>query len=171
MPGAGKDEFIKVAADMGMGDLHMGNTVKSYARKSGIEMKDDEVGKFATSERQEYGMHVWAERTLRDLNGQKNIVIDGLRNMEELDYMREVENDLVVVAVFANRKDRLDRILKRSREDDIRNMDGLIKRDLRELSWGIGSVISLADYMIVNDGTLEEFKKNSLTLLERIEKD
>lgn len=168
MPGSGKDEFIKVAASMGMSDLHMGNTVKSYAKSAGVEMIDSEVGNFASEERDKHGKQVWAERTLESLNGQKNVVIDGLRNMEELDYMRNVENNLVVVAIFANRKDRLDRILRRKREDDIKDVGGLIKRDLRELSWGIGSVISLADYMIVNDGTLDEFKKNTQDLLSRI---
>ncbi len=170
MPGAGKDEFIRVAAGMGMSDLHMGNTVKRYARLSDIEMNDSGVGSFATKEREKHGMHVWAERTLADLNGQKNVVIDGLRNMEELDYMRGVESDLVVVAIFANRNDRLERILRRKREDDIKDVKGLIERDLRELSWGIGSVISLADYMVVNDGTLEEFKDASQSLLNRIMK-
>lgn len=165
MPGAGKDEFIKVAAGLGLNDLHMGNTVKEYARSSGIEMNDGEVGKFATGEREKHGKQIWAERTLKDLNGQKNIVIDGLRCLEELDYMRQVESELVVVAIFANRQDRLSRILKRKREDDIKDINGLIKRDMRELSWGIGSVISLADFMIVNSGSLDEFKEKSLALL------
>lgn len=168
MPGAGKDEFIRVAAQLGLSDLHMGNTVKEYAKRAGINMNDGEVGTFATGEREKFGKQIWAERTLKDLNGQKNIVIDGLRNMEELDYMREVESELVVVAIFANRHDRLERILRRKREDDIKDMNGLIHRDMRELSWGIGSVISLADYMIVNDGTLEEFKEDSLSLLNKL---
>jgi len=50
-------------------------------------------------------------------------------------------------------------------------MDELVKRDERELSWGIGKAISLSDYMIVNDSTLEEFKANVESLLERIEKE
>lgn len=171
MPGAGKDEFISVAAELGFSDLHMGNTVKEYARNAGISMTDGGVGTFATEEREKHGMHIWAERTLKDLNGQKNVVIDGLRNMEELDYMQKVEKDLVVVAIFANRRDRLSRILKRNREDDIGSLEGLIKRDQRELSWGIGSVISLADYMIVNAGTLEQFKKDSHELVEYINRE
>lgn len=168
MPGAGKDEFIKVALERDMLDLHMGNTVKHYAKESGIEMQDSQIGKFASQERDKYGKSIWAKRTMKDLASSKDVIIDGLRNVEELEYMREVEKNLVVVAIFANRKERLSRILKRKREDDVDDLKGLVSRDSRELSWGIGSVIALADYMIVNDGTLEEFKEKVRSLLGKL---
>ena len=168
MPGAGKDEFISVANVLGMRDFHMGNTVKLYAKRKGIEMTDTAIGQFATQERENYGRHIWAERTLESLKGTTGIVIDGLRNLEELDYMRARISDLTVVAIFANRKDRLERILKRHRVDDISDLESLVKRDNRELSWGIGTVIALSDRMIVNDGTLEEFKIKSRQLLENL---
>jgi hypothetical protein len=44
-------------------------------------------------------------------------------------------------------------------------------RDERELSWGIGRVISLADYMIVNDGTLDEFKTKAREFIIKLEKE
>lgn len=165
MPGAGKDEFISVAHGMGMLDYHMGNTVKIYAKRQGIPLNDQDIGHFATMERETKGKHIWAERTLETLSGSSGIVIDGLRNLEELDYMRMRIPNLTVVAIFANRKDRLQRILKRHRADDVRDMDSLIKRDMRELSWGIGTVIALSDIMLVNDGSLEEFKERSRRLL------
>jgi len=33
-----------------------------------------------------------------------------------------------------------------------------LKRDLRELSVGLGNAIAMADYLLVNEGTKEEFK-------------
>jgi len=34
-----------------------------------------------------------------------------------------------------------------------------MERDLRELGIGMGSVISVADYMIVNEGSIEQLKQ------------
>lgn len=161
MPGAGKDEFIRVANALGIKDVHMGNSVRSYAEKNSVISSDKSIGAFATGEREKYGMDIWAKRTAENIEDPENTIVDGLRNIEELIYFRSNYKDLKVIAVFANREDRLGRILKRGREDDIRNQMELIQRDERELSWGIGNVIALADHMIVNDCSLESFRSRS----------
>lgn len=171
MPGAGKDEFIKVARTMGFADVHMGDTVRKYSRAHGIEQKDFSIGKFAGSERQAHGMDIWAVRTAESIKDPEKTIVDGLRNVEELDYFKNKFENVRVVAIYANHEDRLDRILKRDREDDVKNPTELNGRDERELSWGIGRVISLADYMIVNDGTLEEFRSKSREFINKIETD
>ncbi|BAB59421.1 hypothetical protein [Thermoplasma volcanium GSS1] len=165
MPGAGKDEFVKVARSLGFMDLHMGNTVREYASRNGIPDDDKEIGNFAASERKKFGMDIWARRTAEKIESDELTVIDGVRNKEEMDYFSKFSKSIYVVAIFANRKTRLERILKRDRPDDIRSMEGLIERDNRELSWGIGNVIALADYMIVNDESLEIFYERSRKLL------
>jgi dephospho-CoA kinase len=165
MPGAGKDEFINVASNFGFMDVHMGNTVRKYAVENGIELSDHEVGLYATQEREKHGKHIWAQRTCLYIEGKENIIIDGVRNYEELEYFQKKFSTLSVVAIFANRSDRLNRIMKRNRPDDIKSEQGLLERDSRELSWGIGNVIALADYMIVNDSTLEVFKERTAEFL------
>ena len=171
MPGAGKDEFIKVARSMGFVDVHMGDTVRKHSREHAIEQKDYSIGKFAGSERLTHGMDIWARRTAENIKEPDKTIVDGLRNVEELDYFRNKFDNVRVVAIYANHEDRLDRILKRDREDDVKNPVELNGRDERELSWGIGRVISLADYMIVNDGTLDEFRSRAREFIIRIEKD
>lgn len=161
MPGAGKDEFIKVANALGIKDVHMGNSVRKYADMSSIESSDGSIGQFATEERRKYGMDIWAKRTAESIEDPGNTIVDGMRNYEELAFFQREFKNLRVIAIFANRDDRLGRILKRDREDDVRNLEELIRRDERELSWGIGNVIALADYMVVNDCSLDYFQKRS----------
>lgn len=160
MPGSGKDEFINVAKLRGLKDYHMGNVVRKFAKESNVGISDSEIGSFATGERKKHGMDIWAERTSECVEDPSGAIIDGLRNNEELEYFRKNFPDVMVVAIFANRKDRLERIIKRDRDDDVRSLEELVSRDNRELSWGLGNVISLADYMIVNDKSLEKFKKD-----------
>ncbi len=168
MPGAGKDEFISVARRYGFKDFHMGETVKRYASMSSIRVTDSDIGGFATSQRKENGMDIWARRTYESIAGSERIVIDGMRNQEELEYFKTVEKKLFVVAIYANRTTRLERILKRNRPDDIRTLQELVERDNRELSWGIARSIVLADYLIVNDRSLQEFQDVSSDLLTAI---
>ncbi len=165
MPGSGKDEFVKVAKLLGFKDVHMGDTVKAYASRSGIKMVDKEIGAFATRERLEKGMDIWAKRTGENISNPEKTVVDGLRNIEELEYFKSHFADAVVIAIYTNRDERLRRILKRNRIDDVKNEPELEQRDNRELGWGIGRTISLADHMIVNDGTLEEFKEKAREFL------
>lgn len=167
MPGAGKDEFINVAKNFGFSDVHMGNTVRKYAVENGIELSDHEVGAYASQEREKHGMHIWAQRTSLYVEGKENMIIDGVRNYEELEYFQKKFRNLSVVAIFANRKDRLSRIMKRNRPDDVKSEQELLDRDRRELSWGLGNLIVLADYMIVNDSTLDVFKERTADFLKR----
>ena len=110
-------------------------------------------------------MDIWAKRTSENISNPEKTVVDGLRNMEELEYFKSHFVDAVVIAIYTNRDERLRRILKRNRIDDVKNEPELEQRDNRELGWGIGRTISLADHMIVNDGTLEEFKEKAREFL------
>ncbi|SMD30297.1 dephospho-CoA kinase [Picrophilus oshimae] len=168
MPGAGKDEFVKVAKSMGFLDVHMGNTVKKYAYENNIKIDDTNIGKFASDERKKYGMDIWAKRTSKYILDEDITIVDGLRNYEELEYFKNNYDDIIVIAIFANEEQRFERIIKRNREDDIKSYNEMKSRDDRELTWGIGKVISLADYMIVNNKSLEEYKSDVKSLLKTI---
>jgi dephospho-CoA kinase len=168
MPGAGKDEFISVALEMGFADFHMGNTVRKYAAFGEIPSTDSDIGDFASRERTLKGKDVWARRTMEFISDSNRIIIDGLRNQEELDYFKSVEGHVFVVAIFANRATRLSRILRRNRPDDIKSMEELVERDNRELSWGIAKAIVLSDFLVVNDTTLDHFREQSRKLLHEV---
>lgn len=168
MPGSGKDEFVKVARELGFVDVHMGETVKEYAKEAMVQMTDRQIGQYATEERVKHGMDIWAKRTSERINDPDHTIVDGLRNIEELDYFRSRFQNVMVVAIYANRQERLTRILKRNRIDDVKSENELEMRDGRELSWGIGKTISLADHMIVNDGTLEEFHEKVRVFLKSL---
>lgn len=169
MPGAGKDEFVRVARKRGYLDVHMGDTVKSYASRESVPITDRDIGAFASRERSRHGMDVWARRTGESIKDPTMTVVDGLRNTEELQYFRDNFPNVLVVAIYTNKEERLRRILRRHRPDDVRDEPELDSRDDRELGWGIGRTISLADRMIINDGTLQEFKEKVGKFLDEVD--
>ncbi len=168
MPGCGKEEALAVAQNLGFSIVRMGDVVREEALRRGLPITDAAVGGMAHAERQANGLGVWAERTLSRIQGE-HVLIDGLRGRAELDIFRGAfGDDLSVVAVHASPKTRYERMMRRGRGDDAGTIEAFRARDLRELSWGLGDVIATADVMLVNEGTLDEFRRQARAALGRL---
>ncbi|MGC9307524.1 MAG: AAA family ATPase [Thermoplasmatota archaeon] len=163
LPGSGKSEAVAVAERQGWTVIRMGDEVRAEARRRGMEPSDGNLGRIADDLRQQEGMDVWARRSLPDGDG--DVVIDGIRNIEEVELFREEIDDFVLVAVHASPETRYQRLRERGRSDDAASLDELKRRDERELGWGIGSVVAMADVVIVNEGSLEELHSKVTGLL------
>lgn len=120
--------------------------------------------------REKSGREILAKKALEVL-GNKNGVIDGIRNLGEVEEFRKNKN-FILVAVVSNRKIRFERLKKLKRREDL-TWDLFTKLDTRDL--GIGEektglqtaiCIALADVFIVNNRKIEDFKKklNELTI-------
>ncbi|OPY33250.1 MAG: hypothetical protein A4E32_00926 [Methanomassiliicoccales archaeon PtaU1.Bin124] len=169
MPGAGKEEFVSVAMEMGYDVVRMGDVVRAEAAKQGVAATDQGVGGFATSERQKHGYDIWALRAVEHVKNPRTI-IDGSRGLMELAVYKQRLKDVVLVAVHSGPKTRYPRLRSRGRYDAPKTWDEFAARDDRELSWGLGSIIAMADVMIVNEGTLEEFKSSCMQFLREMER-
>jgi len=161
MPGAGKEEVIKILVERGYAVRRMGDVVREAAAKEGIE--PDMIGEFSTEQRKKYGPYVWAERTAELVDDPENTVIDGVRSLEEVEIFRK-KGEVLIIGVHASPKTRYERLMERARGDESDSIEKIKRREMRELSWGLGNVIAMADIMVVNEGTLKELKEE----LERV---
>jgi len=172
MPFSGKSEAVKIAKELGIPVVRMGDMVWEETKRQGKKLNDKNVGEVANSMREKYGKNVWAKRTVERIKsfGEMNcIVIDGIRNSEEIDtFKKELGKDFVLIAVAASTQVRQKRAIARGREDDSKNLDDIKERDRRELGWGLGTVIASADILVPNEGTIDEFKKNMKKLLDKL---
>lgn len=173
MPGAGKSIFVEVARELGLPVFVMGECVIEETRRRGLEVTPENVASVARKLREELGKAAVAILTLRRVKQEaphaEIVVIDGVRSLDEVEEFKKFFDDVVIVAVHAPPKVRYERQLSRGRPDDATRVEDLVKRDLRELEFGIGSVIAMADYMLVNVGkTIEEFKDECLKTLREI---
>ncbi len=168
MPGAGKEEFVSVAKDLGFEVIRMGDVVRREASSRNFSTDDQSVGGFAHSERQRLGYDIWARRTV-PLVKAEGTLIDGCRGESELTVFRNAFGEGVrVVAIHASARTRFERLRSRNRSDAPADFEQFRERDKRELGWGLGNLVALADHVIVNEGTLEEFKRNAAELLREL---
>lgn len=168
MPGSGKEEFLKVAKEMNLSIVRMGDVVRDEARHMGLPITDEAVGGMANDERRKHGNGIWAERTAQRISA-GTVIIDGVRGPAELDIFRgRFGEDLIVIAIHAAPSTRFERVMHRNRSDDVKNRGDFDMRDSRELSWGLGEVIATADIMIVNERSLDEFHKEVRALLSKL---
>ncbi len=165
MPGAGKEEVIRILMEKGYEVRRMGDVVREAAAEAGIE--PDMIGDFSTKQREKYGPYVWAERTAKRVNDPENTVIDGVRSLAEVEIFRK-KGDVVIIGVHASPKTRHERLMKRARGDESDSIEKIKRREERELSWGLGNVIAMSDHMIINEGTIEELRESVESLLFRL---
>ena len=99
----------------------------------------------------------------------KSIVVEGIRSHHEVEMFKENFEDFIILSIFANPELRFQRLKKRKREDDSQDYEGFRTRDLNELGFGIGTVISLSDKMIINESDLDSCYKKINEYLEEID--
>jgi len=170
MPGAGKEEFVRVASEMGYKVVRMGDIVRAHAQRAGLKTDDSSIGKFASEERERHGKDVWAKRTLDGVEGK--CVVDGVRSMAEVEaYRKALGEKVILLALVAGSGIRFGRLKARGRTDAPKALDEFKSRDDRELGWGLGDAIGHADYYLTNEGGLQAFRRSAQTLIENIERE
>jgi dephospho-CoA kinase len=163
MPFSGKSEAVKVAKRMKIPTVRMGDTVWEEVKKQGLVIVDENVAKVASDMRKKFGKEIWAKKTyekVRLLENEEMIIIDGIRNIEEIDFFKsKLGENFLLVSVNCTDETRHQRAFSRNREDDSIEINRILKRDHRELDWGIDTVIKSADKTITNEGSIENLQK------------
>lgn len=157
MPGSGKGVFKKAAEVLGVPRISMGDIVRRETARKGLTPDYRNTAKIMLELRKKAGPEVFAKLTWKEVSNTEGpaILIDGVRSLDEINYFKQF-GDTVVVAVHSSPRTRFERLRKRGRPDDVKTYEEFEERDARELSVGLGSVIALADYMLVNEGIPEE---------------
>ena len=167
MPGSGKDELVEVARSMGLATLKMGDLVRDETRRRGLGLNNANIARIANEEREKHGGGIWAQRALPKLT-ETRMLVDGCRSDSEVTVFRHNFGDLFVLGIYSSPERRYDRMMKRGRGDDGQDLQEFFDRDRRELKWGIGSAFALADGMLINEGSLDDFRRAGRMALEKI---
>jgi len=168
MPGAGKAVVKSSAESMGCAVVVMGDEIRQETKRRGLEPTPRNIGRIMLQLRKEEGPAAVANRCVSKIEKAKTdiVFVDGLRSLDEVDMFRRHFTGFSLIAVHSSPETRFQRLSRRKRSDDPHGWDAFCQRDLRELTVGQGDVIALADHMIVNEGTYDEFKAEAHRVLE-----
>ncbi|MFH0987265.1 MAG: AAA family ATPase [Candidatus Micrarchaeota archaeon] len=136
------------------------------AEKRGLETDKRSLSIFADELRQEGGMAIVAKLLLEKMKEEKNYIVTGFRSPEEVDLIRnEASGDFYLIEVHA---DKLERYARRT-DKDPQDVEEFFERDRRDMvNKGLDKVLKMADFKILNEGTLEELYENADKVVEKI---
>jgi dephospho-CoA kinase len=172
MPGAGKGEVKRIilkAKEIPI--VVMRTVVEDEMRSKGIEVNNRNLRNYATELRDKHGADIVARKCaplIREKNSDVAIV-DGIRGLVEVElFKKEFGDDFHLISVHTSPKVRFDRLRKRGKEWDMKEWDEFVFRDKKELSWGLGNAIAMADHVIINEGSFEELEKQVKMIMKEI---
>lgn len=163
MAGAGKTEAASYLLEKGFPFFKFGQITIDEVKARGLAITPENERRVREDIRKKEGMGAYAARALPHIKemllGNNHIVIDGLYSWEEYKFLEDkfpgVINLLLIYAEpsvrYKRLKERPERALdsKEARDRDIAELENLNK----------GGPIAIADFLIENNGTIEEFYK------------
>lgn len=173
LPASGKGEFSRIARSMGIPVVVMGDVIREAVSRAGLPVTDENLGRTAGELRRERGMAAIAELCIPEIEraAAPLVLVDGIRGDAEVDLFRSRFAGFILIGVDAPFEERLARLSSRGREDDRLSRDELRERDRREISWGLGRALAQADFLILNDRSVEAFEHQAQRLLDEIRED
>lgn len=180
MTGSGKTEVAEVFKEKGYSYVRFGQAVMDEVKRKGLEVNEENERMVRQEMRKEHGMAVMAKfliPTFDRLLKNGNIIADGLYSWEEYVLLKEkYGDDLFVLAVYSSPKVRYQRLTKRVLgKDDNRairrplTVEQAKSRDYSEIeNLHKAGPIAMADYTIVNNGSLKDLRKEVNKVVESL---
>lgn len=180
MPGSGKslvsDELIK----KGFSYIRFGQITLDKIKEAGLAVTEDNEKRIREELRQEHGMAAFALLNIPkidELLEKSNVVVDGLYSWSEYKVLKEkYEERIEVVAVYASPCLRYERLNNRKLEaSDLEQRFRPLEeeeakaRDYAEIeNLEKGGPIAMADFIVVNTGTIDQLKQQVKLIIENV---
>lgn len=164
MPGSGKGEVCGIIRSSGIPVRALGDVVRDHFASTYPDGDMKDIGTHANEQRKIHGDDIWASRLVEEIegiidDGSNLVVIDGVRSPSEVAVFTGRWGDrFSILCIHSSPSTRFERLGARGRGDDPDMREDFDERDRRELSWGLGDVISRADMMMINEGGMEDLK-------------
>jgi UPF0200 protein PYRAB09750 len=161
LAGSGKSSAVEYLTEKGFPKIYFGGVIYKAMDEAGIEKTWDNQQKFREEIRRKEGKDFVIKRVIKNIHdlinaGQNKIVLDGLYTWSEYKFLKhEFPGQVVVIAIVTPKHLRYQRMIKRAeRPMQPHEVD---QRDWSEIeNLEKGGPIAIADYFIINDGSLEQ---------------
>lgn len=179
MAGAGKSMVSDELVNQGFAYLRFGQITLDKIKEEGLELNEENEKKIREGFRKEHGMAAFAILNipkLDELLKESDVVVDGLYSWSEYKILKDKYGDsMFVIAVYTSPKLRYERLENRAVENDSKQRfrsftkEEAKARDYAEIeNVEKGGPIAMADFTIVNIGTIDELKQSINEVLSQI---
>ena len=164
LAGSGKSSAVEYLTEKGFPKIYFGGVIYKAMDEAGIEKTWDNQQQFREEIRRREGKDFVIKRVIKNIHdlinaGQNKIVLDGLYTWSEYKLLKhEFPGQVVVIAIVTPKYLRYQRMAKRiERPMQPHEVD---QRDWSEIeNLEKGGPIAIADYFIINDGSLEQLRQ------------
>ncbi len=171
MPGSGKSEIVRNFLEAGFQRVYFGDITFNRMKKEGLEISEKNERETREKLREEGGMGVFAKLSIPEIDSllkKGKVVVESMYSWEEFLILKERYGDSFrVVAACASPKTRYARLAGRK----IRplNAEDAKSRDYTQLeNLHTGGPIAIADFTVVNEGSMEELDRKVKAFIETL---
>ena len=162
MCGSGKSEVVKFFEGHGYKKVYFGGVVMDEIKRLGLEVNEANERMTRENLRKEFGMGAMAVKSLNKIEEfymTGNVVVESLYSWDEYKIVKDkFGGSFKLLTVYTTKSLRYERLAKRPvrplTEEEARSRD---YSEIEKLDKG--GPIAFTDYLVINDGTLEELNK------------
>lgn len=174
--GSGKSTAASFFETKGFKKIVLSEFLEEEAVRRGEKVTRKVLQDIGNQWREKFGSFVLTKKALEKAKegGLEKIVIDGIRNISEIEFLKKNGN-VKLIAVVSNKKNRFERSKKRKKREEMtwELFEKLDDRDRgigeKETGLQVDRCIKLADFLIENNKTEIEFNKELEQLVKSYE--
>lgn len=169
MCGSGKSIASDYLVSKGFNKVYFGGVTMDKLKEANLEVNPENEKMMREKLRSELGMGAFAIVLLpkiKECFNNGNTVLDGVYSYDEVKILKENFSELKIIAIVCDKDIRYDRLSIR----EVRPLtnEEASARDIAEVeNIAKAPPIAMADYYILNNGTIEEYKTRLEEILER----
>lgn len=160
---SGKDTVAEyLIGKEGFQHVSLSTILREIAKEKKLELNLKNLTNLGNSILRDYGPAYLVKRAEKKADFSKDLVISSVRQPSEIEYLRTKKN-FFMVFVDADAEVRFKRLVKRGRQGDSETLEEFIATEKKQIDGQTGAMDlnkcrEMADYLIENNGTMEEFE-------------
>lgn len=155
LPGSGKTEGATYLKDFGFVSVSAGDVVRDLCQKAGLPTTRESLSAYGRQLLATYGFEYFGKMLLNRAIQYEKVIFEGIRPPEVVQWLKTQLAETFVIYIDAPEKVRLSRLVARGEDERSHKlvMTSSMENDIVRYK-------PLADVVIENTGTLDEFHQN-----------
>lgn len=170
--GSGKGTITQYTVDQyGATQMRYSKILQDILERLSLEYDRKNLAILAEALRHTFGGAVLSRALISDISKEEStiVVFEGIRKKDELDHLRTLEN-FHFIYVDAEMETRYRRLIQRNEkvDDNVKSFEDFKKDHLRPADKDVPLLMEEADYIIDNNGSQEDAKKQANTIIKQL---